>query len=185
MPENLGRYVDVGLAVRESWRIIKGTDVQREYTDEEDNGMIYGDIQTAVRSLIADASDVTANHLTAFITGNDTLSGRRHGASPNAPYLYELWELLGVCAVLFQATAGTRDGSRVRVQAISGHGGGSLTSGQVDIVLADEVQSHYHYASWNGKLLIPYGLFAEVNRGSFAAGDYLVVVANYRKVLGV
>jgi len=180
----LDRYVDAAFMAREAWRIIKGTDLQRVY-DEDDDGMKYGEIQCAVRSITADAFDVTAHHLTVFITANDTLGGRRHGASPNAPYFYELWELTGVCAVLFTASSGTRNGGRVRIQAISGHGGGSMTSGEVDIVLADVIQRNYRYASWNGKLLIPYGLFAEVNAGAFESGSRFDVVANYRKVLEV
>jgi hypothetical protein len=143
----------------------------------------WGPIQLYSQKMFVLASDVTLGVLDLFCTPNYGASGRQHGPSPGSPYMYEEWQVLGAVACLLTPTAGTREGCKVRIEAISGDGGGASGALAFDLILSDTVQRHFHYASFVGPLVLPYGLYAEVDKGGFEASDLFCFAVNYRKAI--
>lgn len=139
----------------------------------------YGPIKLYAQRYTVDAAAVTAGVIDLFCTPNYSMGGLRHGPSAGSPYMYEEWQVIGAVATLMTPAAGTRDGTKIRIQGISG----DISSNAADIILADHIQKHFSYCSYAGPIILPYGLYAEIDRGGFSVGDVFAFIVNYRQVL--
>jgi len=165
---------------RQAWKIIKGSPAEIIDQGDDEDMANYGPIKLYAQRFVVDASDVARGTLDLFCTPNYGAGGRQHGPSPGSPYMYEEWQILGAVSTLMTPTAGTREGTKIRIQAISG----DIAPNQTwDIILADTIQRHFHYASFTGPLIVPYGIYSEVDNGGFELGDVFALVVNYRQVL--
>ena len=140
----------------------------------------YGPIKLYAQRLIVDASDVTRGTLDLYCTPNYGNTGRTHGPTSGTPLMYEEWQVIGAVATLMTPTAGTREGTKIRIQSLSGD---TSPNQQADLILADTIQRHFHYCSYVGPIILPYGLYAEVDSGGFELNDTFALIVNYRQIL--
>jgi len=143
------------------------------------NNLKLGPIIHDAKRRVCSAVDITNKVANIFTTPSSDVNGYTKGKVSGSFPLYELWYVQSAVAVVYNPTSGTKDGVYVRIQALSGDSGLNTA----DIILAEHIQSHFHYCNYLGGIIIPYGVYVEVDGGGFDLNDVINFVVNYRKVL--
>lgn len=141
--------------------------------------MQLGQIIHDIKRRTCSAGDVTNGVVNLFTTPDSPQDGQTKGKVSGSFPRYELWYVQSAIAVIINPTSGTKDGVWVRIQALSG----DIGLNTADMVLAERIQNHFKYCNYLGGMIVPYGVYAEIDKGGFDAGDILNFVVNYRKVL--
>ena len=160
--------------------ILAGGVLALSYLSRKSEGeMKYGQITLSSQRLLITAAHVTAGVIDIYKTASSPQGGFSMGGHP--PF-YEEWELLYAMADLSApGAAGRREGSLIRIHAISGDYGGS---NNIDCRIAWGFQKQGHGPiCFVGPMIVPYGIFAEVSAGGFEANDVFGLVCQYRRIL--